>query len=160
MNNFDTDETINIFRDECAEILSDFDKQLDFFEQNSDVEIVTKLMRDAHSVKGSAGIAGLKSVQKLAHATEDLLGQLKSGGSNSNNKEVINKIRDLVENIKEQISKPIVNEVSVEELLSVLIRTIPDIKHDISVCEKLQTLVENLRNQELPTSVKDIADLI
>ncbi len=160
MNNFDTDETINIFRDECAEILSDFDKQLDFFEQNSDVEIVTKLMRDAHSVKGSAGIAGLKSVQKLAHATEDLLGQLKSGGSNSNNKEVINKIRDLVENIKEQISKPIVNEVSVEELLSVLIRTIPDIKHDISVCEKLQTLVENLRNQELPSSVKDITDLI
>ena len=78
MNNFDTDETINIFRDECAEILSDFDKQLDFFEQNSDVEIVTKLMRDAHSVKGSAGIAGLKSVLKLAHATEDLLGQLKS----------------------------------------------------------------------------------
>lgn len=160
MNNFDTDETINIFRDECAEILSDFDKRLDLFEQNSDVEIVTKLMRDAHSVKGSAGITGLKSVQKLAHATEDLLGQLKSGGSNSNNKEVINKIRDLVENIKEQISKPIVNEVSVEELLSVLIRTIPDIKHDISVCEKLQTLVENLRNQELPSSVKDITDLI
>lgn len=159
MNNFDTDETINIFREECANILSDFKSQLGKFEKTYDVEIITKLMRDAHSVKGSAGIAGLKSVQKLAHTMEDLLGQLKDE-SKSCNKDIINKIHDLIANISEQIAKPIISSQSTEEILETLIKNIPNLKSDISESVKLQELVENLRVQETPTSVKDILDLI
>ena len=92
MNNLyhNSEDTKNIFKIECEEIIRDFAKQLDLFKKNKDVEIITKLMRDAHSIKGSAGIAGYPDIQKSAHRIEDILSDIKNNKLTLNDEEFEN----------------------------------------------------------------------
>lgn len=134
MVNFETEETENIFRDECKKFLDDFEHQLAIYEKTADVEIIIKLMRDAHSIKGSAGIVGLKQVQTLAHKVEDMLGVIKN---NLNTNGVFTEIKKLIREIGELISSP--NDIScdIEAALNKLIQKIPLLKNDISVAKDL-----------------------
>ena len=45
----------------------------------NDPELVEEIFREAHTLKGSAGIVGFPNVTKVAHAVEDLLEELRSG---------------------------------------------------------------------------------
>lgn len=134
MVNFETEETENIFRDECKKILDDFENQLEIFERTSDIEIIIKLMRDAHSIKGSAGIVGLKQVQTLAHKIEDLLAELKD---NPNTKSVFLEIRKFIKEIELLIFSEKNISCNIEEALNKLIQKIPLLKNDISVAKDL-----------------------
>ncbi|MGZ3442383.1 MAG: Hpt domain-containing protein, partial [Polyangia bacterium] len=44
-----------------------------------DLELVRELFRDLHTVKGSSAFVGLRRMNVLAHAAEDLVGQLRDG---------------------------------------------------------------------------------
>src|SRR5205823_7989950 len=44
-----------------------------------DVELVREIFRDLHTIKGSSAFVGLKRMNVLAHAAEDLVGQLRDG---------------------------------------------------------------------------------
>ncbi len=44
-----------------------------------DTELVRDLFRDLHTIKGSSGFVGLRRMNRLAHAAEDLVGQLREG---------------------------------------------------------------------------------
>jgi chemotaxis protein histidine kinase CheA/ActR/RegA family two-component response regulator len=44
-----------------------------------DTELVREIFRDLHTIKGSSGFVGLRRMNQLAHAAEDLVGHLRDG---------------------------------------------------------------------------------
>ncbi|MBF7084203.1 chemotaxis protein CheA [Desulfallas sp. Bu1-1] len=68
------------FIQEAREYLENINQGLLYLEENpADANMLDEIFRVAHTLKGSAGIAGLTEVQKLTHALEDVLGALRDG---------------------------------------------------------------------------------
>lgn len=75
------DEILQGFIEESLEHLADIENDLLAIEENGadiDVELVNKVFRAAHSIKGGAGFMGLTVIQDLAHAAENVLGLIRS----------------------------------------------------------------------------------
>ncbi len=79
---FDEDnEILQGFIEESLEHLADIENDLLAIEEGGadiDVDLVNKVFRAAHSIKGGAGFMGLTVIQDLAHATENVLGLIRS----------------------------------------------------------------------------------
>ena len=76
------DEILQGFIEESLEHLADIENDLLTIEEGGadiDVELVNKVFRAAHSIKGGAGFMGLSAIQDLAHAAENVLGLIRSG---------------------------------------------------------------------------------
>lgn len=76
------DEILQGFIEESLEHLADIENDLLAIEEtgaNIDVELVNKVFRAAHSIKGGAGFMGLSVIQDLAHAAENVLGLIRAG---------------------------------------------------------------------------------
>jgi two-component system chemotaxis sensor kinase CheA len=71
----ETDETlVQVFRDEVEERLDSFVGALLAAENGQGTpETIDVLFREAHTIKGAAGMLGFDHVRELAHAAEDLL---------------------------------------------------------------------------------------
>ena len=75
------DEILQGFIEESLEHLADIENDLLAIEERGadiDVELVNKVFRAAHSIKGGAGFMGLNVIQDLAHAAENVLGLIRS----------------------------------------------------------------------------------
>ena len=73
-------QIFKIFKDESDEHLSNINKcLLELEKRPDDASIIAELFREAHSIKGSARMLGVVSIQNLAHKMEDLLGLAKDG---------------------------------------------------------------------------------
>ena len=75
------DEILQGFIEESLEHLADIENDLLAVEEGGadiDVELVNKVFRAAHSIKGGAGFMGLTVIQDLAHAAENVLGLIRS----------------------------------------------------------------------------------
>lgn len=75
------DEILQGFVEESVEHLSSIENDLLAIEEggaNIDVDLVNKVFRAAHSIKGGAGFMGLTAVQEIAHAAENILGMIRS----------------------------------------------------------------------------------
>ena len=73
-------QIFKIFKDESEEHLGNIDRcLLELEKRPDDASIVAELFREAHSVKGSARMLDITSIQNLAHKMEDLLGLVKEG---------------------------------------------------------------------------------
>ena len=69
---------IELFRDETARRLDQMDTVLLAIESgDAGAEAVDSLFRHAHTIKGAAGMLGFDDVRALAHATEDVLAQVR-----------------------------------------------------------------------------------
>ena len=74
------DDMVELFFDEAAERIEGISGKLIQLERApSDPEILRDLFRDLHTVKGSSAMVGLSPMNRLAHASEDLVGQLRDG---------------------------------------------------------------------------------
>jgi HPt (histidine-containing phosphotransfer) domain-containing protein len=74
------EDMIAAFLDECSERLEGLSDRLLRLEQvGSDPALVAEIFRDLHTLKGSSGFAGLKSMNRVAHLAEDLMGELREG---------------------------------------------------------------------------------
>lgn len=75
------DETLQAFKEESHEHLSGIESDLLAIEEagaDIDHELVNKVFRAMHSIKGGAGFLGLNAVKSLAHAAEDLLNKIRN----------------------------------------------------------------------------------
>ncbi len=71
------DEMLEVFTIEAENLLRNMTLHLGTLEKNpGSGEALLEVRRDAHTLKGSAGIVGLKSLSDLAHRVEDLLDHL------------------------------------------------------------------------------------
>jgi two-component system chemotaxis sensor kinase CheA len=76
-----TDEHLRIFIDESIEHLSDIENELLAIEQRGadiDENLVNKVYRAAHSIKGGAGFMGLANIKNLTHEMENVLGGIRA----------------------------------------------------------------------------------
>jgi two-component system chemotaxis sensor kinase CheA len=74
------DELRTTFQFASEEHLQKLDEGLLYLEEHpEDQENLSEMMREAHSLKGDAGMLGVKDVATLAHQWEYLLGTLKDG---------------------------------------------------------------------------------
>ncbi len=75
-------ELFEVFRDEADERLDRFVDELLAIERGETrPEAVDLLFREAHTIKGAAGMLGLDDVRELAHATEDVLSSVRDEGT-------------------------------------------------------------------------------
>lgn len=75
------DEILQGFIEESLEHLADIENDLLEIEdggENIDEDLVNKVFRAAHSIKGGAGFMGLTVIQDLAHSMENVLGLIRS----------------------------------------------------------------------------------
>ncbi len=78
----DDERARNDFTSEAEELLDTLSKDLaDFEAQGTNVrpELVNKIFREVHSLKGLAGMVGFADVSELAHHLEDMLDRLRMG---------------------------------------------------------------------------------
>ncbi|MFO0588024.1 MAG: response regulator [Polyangiaceae bacterium] len=74
------EDMVELFFDEAAERIEGISEKLIHLERApGDIEVLRDLFRDLHTVKGSSAMVGLVPVNHLAHAAEDLVGQLRDG---------------------------------------------------------------------------------
>jgi two-component system chemotaxis sensor kinase CheA len=75
------DELTDIFRDEAAERLDQMETALLAVESgDTGAEFVDSLFRNAHTIKGAAGMLGLGDIRALAHAVEEVLAGVRDAG--------------------------------------------------------------------------------
>ncbi|MCR5262087.1 MAG: response regulator [Candidatus Gastranaerophilales bacterium] len=162
MNNsyHESEDTKNIFKIECEEIIRDFAEQIDLYKKTKDIEIITKLMRDAHSIKGAAGIAGYPDIQKTAHEIEDLLAAIKKEQTEPANN-IIDDIRHNILNIAEYI-KTAGHDKNVfdQEFFNNFLKNINLLKTDISVAAELARKTKNLFENSKDLEVVEISKII
>ncbi len=82
------DEVFSLFLEEAREHLETIETDLLLIEEQGeslDSELINKVFRDIHTVKGGAGFFGLDTVQNLAHSMENLLGKMRDGDLHSEN---------------------------------------------------------------------------
>ena len=74
------DETLRLYVEESLEHLADIENDLLAIEEagaDIDEEMVNKVFRAAHSVKGGAGFMGLENIKALSHEMENILGMIR-----------------------------------------------------------------------------------
>ena len=104
------DETLQIFIDESLEHLADIQNDLLAIEAggaNIDENLVNKVYRAAHSIKGGAGFMGLTNIKNLTHEMENILGKIRSREMVPN-PEIINILlsaSDMLVNLLDEITK-------------------------------------------------------
>lgn len=73
-------ELRSLFDSECRERLTHLQTSLSELEKNPDIKpIIEDIFRDAHTLKGSARMLEISSMEQLAHAMEDILSAVKKG---------------------------------------------------------------------------------
>jgi two-component system chemotaxis sensor kinase CheA len=75
------DETLQMYLEESIEHLADIETDLLAIEEagaNIDEDLVNKVYRAAHSIKGGAGFMGLTTIKDLTHEMENILGKVRS----------------------------------------------------------------------------------
>ncbi|MEO8648396.1 MAG: Hpt domain-containing protein, partial [Acidobacteriota bacterium] len=78
-------EMIEIFASEAEDLLRAIENSLDELAAHPDNrEALWEIRRNAHTLKGAAGIVGLKKASQLAHRVEDMLDRLSEGSGGSN----------------------------------------------------------------------------
>ncbi|RLC11548.1 MAG: hybrid sensor histidine kinase/response regulator [Deltaproteobacteria bacterium] len=117
------DETLQMYVEESLEHLSDIENDLLGIEQagaNIDEELVNKVFRAAHSIKGGAGFMGLTNIRDLAHKMENVLGMIRSREMVPN-PEIVNilllasdTLRDLINNVSNS------NEIDISQHIEAL----------------------------------------
>jgi len=76
----DDDELRNVFKTASEEHLQKLDDGFLHLEKNpNDADKLEELLRETHSLKGDAGMLGVKDVSTLAHQMEHILGGIKKG---------------------------------------------------------------------------------
>ena len=77
---FDKD-IIHTFHTEVMEIINELDDELILFEEQLPIpadDLVNKIFRGVHTVKGNAGFVGLTAINQLSHAMEDLFSEVRN----------------------------------------------------------------------------------
>ena len=75
------DETLHMYVEESREHLETIESDLLEIERRGkdiDEELVNKVFRAAHSIKGGGGFLGLKNIKKLAHKIENVLDMMRN----------------------------------------------------------------------------------
>jgi len=127
------DDTLQMYIEESCEHLEDIENDLLAIEKagsDFDTDLVNKVFRAAHSIKGGAGFVGLSNIKKLAHKIENVLGMMR-GREISPQPEVIStilkafdKLRFMIDDIEN--SETIDIDEHIVSLVGITTASLPD----------------------------------
>ena len=119
----ENDETLQIFIEESIEHLADIENDFLAIEEagaDIDEDMVNKVYRAAHSIKGGAGFMGLDNIKNLTHEIENILGKIRSREMVPN-PEIVNVLllaSDAVRNLINDVFNS--NEIDISEHIAAL----------------------------------------
>lgn len=79
MADFFPDDLLKDFIIECDELVQQIEQDLIMLEDSSDPEVINRIFRGMHTIKGTSGFFGFEKLVSLTHRAEDLLNQLRKG---------------------------------------------------------------------------------
>ncbi len=100
------EETLQMYVEESREHLADIENDILAIEEcgeNIDEELVNKVFRAAHSIKGGAGFMGLNNIKELSHKMENVLGMIRDGKLTPN-AEITNILLEASDVLREMIN--------------------------------------------------------
>jgi two-component system chemotaxis sensor kinase CheA len=106
------DELLRDFLTETTEHIQGAETQLVMFERNpSDASLITSIFRLVHTIKGTSSFLGLNRLQRVAHAAETLLGQMRDGAPPTERSvslvlTAIDRIRNIIEEVEQIGAEP------------------------------------------------------
>jgi len=125
--NCEDQELLESFLAESTELLEKIDDDLVTLEQSpSDIELLNRIFRAIHSVKGSASFLEFELLVKVTHSTEDALNQLRRGEITLNPLlmdvilESVDLVKMLINDIKGAEIKERPVEITINRLVAVL----------------------------------------
>jgi two-component system chemotaxis sensor kinase CheA len=117
MSSRDEDRARQEFTSEAEELLDTLSRDLvDFEHQGTEVrpELVNKIFREVHSLKGLAGMLGFAEISELSHNLEDMLDRLRMGKIPIT-KELVDLLYDSVDSLNRLVIS--INDPSMEGLV-------------------------------------------
>lgn len=74
------DEITQVFLEEAEDLLNDFEQALLALETDpSNVEVLNRIFRAAHTLKGNSSMLGMEEIASFTHTLEDVLDRLRKG---------------------------------------------------------------------------------
>ena len=132
LNDPEMKEIVDSFLVESNEILENLNNDLVELEKSpSDNELLNKIFRAFHTIKGTSGFLGLERLTKVTHRCEDILNKLRKNevSLNSDLMDVIlmayDKIRELIVHIEEKKNE----DVDISQAVEILDRTISGLQN-------------------------------
>ncbi len=117
------DETLQMYLEESLEHLADIENDFLTIEENGaeiDEELVNKVYRAAHSIKGGAGFMGLTNIKDLTHEMENILGKIRSREVVPTS-EIINVLLNAADTLKDLMNDILnSNEVDISDQINAL----------------------------------------
>jgi two-component system, chemotaxis family, sensor kinase CheA len=124
-------EILDSFLVETKEILENLDLDLVTMEtQPDDNELLNKVFRSFHTIKGTSGFLGLDKLTKVTHRCEDILNKLRKGEARVNQDIMdsillaFDKIKELIVTIETELNE----DVETENVISTLNKTIDNLQ--------------------------------
>jgi len=101
---FKNARTIKLFLDECKEYLTMLDQDLvDLESGNTDEELIKRISRNVHTLKGSSAMLEFMSISEISHSIEDVMEKLKKKFPEVD-KSLVDEIFEKVDQIKNKVS--------------------------------------------------------
>lgn len=119
----DTEVLKEVFIKEVGEILGKLESDLVSLEERWDQELVNGIFRYVHTLKGSSGIAGYKSIYEFTHRLENLLDKVR-GGSIKATEQLIDILLESIDWVKDSIAGE--DEKSLEMRKSLLLKKVDE----------------------------------
>ncbi len=117
------DEVFLLFLEESQEHLEDIESdllELESQQDNLDDELLNKVFRAVHTVKGGSGFFGLTKIQSLAHSMENILGLIRTHDLQISS-EIVSILLNGADKLSSMINSPeSMDEVEVESVISEL----------------------------------------
>lgn len=107
------DDLINEFLTETNESIGALDNDVVLLEQDpGNMDLLSKIFRIMHTIKGTCGFLGLPRLEKVAHKAEDLLGLFREGKKTATPEnislilEALDRIKDILDGIEKTGNEP------------------------------------------------------
>lgn len=126
-------EIVNDFILETEELLSGLDQDLVELEKTpDDPDLLNKIFRSVHTIKGAAGFLGFSQMVELVHHAEDVLNKLRHGELKVNSKisDAILKSADIIKLLLNDIKNNDIKDVDLSGILAELTNILSEKKID------------------------------
>lgn len=129
-----------IFKDEAEEILRELESDIVTLEQNPDRDVLNRIFRYVHTLKGSSGIAGFTGIYEFTHKLENLLDGVRAGTL-----QIDHRLIDILLGSMDWINNSIfgcIENINLDNIHDSLLRTMQDFKGETADIHAVNNIIE------------------